>query len=78
MVAGDREHRRSESAQEGRGTLVLAASATVCEVTAHDDELRPDRRNEVGERPLDRRLLVRPDMQIGKVENTRWHGRCRL
>jgi hypothetical protein len=48
------------------------------EVASGDHQLRAEAGRELAQRGYRLRRLVAPDMEIGKVENTRGHGRGRL
>ena len=78
VVAGDRQQRQLETAEEGRRPLVLAAQAPVGQIAARDHEVRARFLDQPAQR-LDRfRPVVSAEMQVGKVENTCRHSRLRL
>ncbi len=81
MVARDDEQRRAEASQESRRLLVLRTPSAVREVAARDHERRLDARDEISERLLRDRFLVRiprAEMEIGHVEDAGVHRRSRL
>jgi hypothetical protein len=81
VVAGDREHRAVDAAQECGGSLVLLRPAAVREVAARDDELRVDAVDQRRQARLDPRLLVASNVQIREVEEScpkPGHSRGRL
>ena len=64
VVAGDHEQRRAESAQEGRGLLVLAPPSPVREVAGDDDQLRLDPVDERPETAVDLALFAASNVEI--------------
>ena len=81
MVAGDREDRPGEPAEEVRGTVVLVGAAAVGEVPAGDDQLGVDAGDERLETGLQPGIVVAPEMQVREVQNSypsAGHGRGRL
>ena len=73
MVAGHGVDRRPESAEEPVGELVLRAPAPVGEVAARDDDVGRDVPEQRRERVLDGRVLLRPEMEVGDVEDSHGH-----
>jgi hypothetical protein len=57
---------------------VLHPAAAVGQVAACDDQGRLQTADEGSQGRLDVGALVRADVQIGDVENARWHGRSSL
>ncbi len=74
VIAGDRQHGETQRAQERRGGGMLLRPATMCEIAARDHELGLEPFDELLERALDRRSLLRPHMEVRNVEHTRGHG----
>jgi hypothetical protein len=69
VVPGNGEQRQPEAAQEARGPFMLLAAAAVREVAARDEKRGLRALHEERERPLHRGILLRPDVQIGHVED---------
>jgi hypothetical protein len=78
VVPRDGEQRQVEPAQESRSPLVLVAPAAVREVAARDDQLGAGPLDQPGERALDVRVLARPGVQVGQVQDARRHRARRL
>ncbi len=78
VIAGNGEHRWAEAAQEGRRALVLGRSASMREVARGHDEVRPNGLDEGAERRLDTRPLACARVEVGDVDEARWHSRGRL
>jgi hypothetical protein len=58
--------------------VVLVAAPAVGEIAARDDQLGPQALDQRGKRRTRVRALVGAGMQVGDVENPRWHGRTTL
>ena len=78
MVAGDREHRPPEAAQEAARVGELSFTAAVAQIPARDHELGLKPLDENRGASPDRAVVTRPEMQVRQVENARGHGRGRL
>ena len=78
VVARDSQDRRSERAQEARRAGELSLAATVAEIAARHDQLRPKALDQNRCATLDRVVVTCPEMQVGQVENACKHGRGRL
>jgi hypothetical protein len=74
VIAGDREHRRPERAEESRRARELIRAAAVAEVTAGDDELGLEALDQNRRTALNRVVVARPEVQIGQVKNARNHA----
>ena len=79
VIARNGNDGSAEAAEERGRPFVLVAASAVGEVAADDDQLglvgaRPARSSEAP----DVRALVGADVQVGDVENPRWHGRPTL
>ena len=76
---GTADDRRAEAAQEGGGAVVLVAPAAVRQVAARDDQLGLRPRSTSAPIACSRtRVVARPEMEIGDVQDARNHRRSRL
>ena len=78
VVAGNRQHRRRQAAQEGCRTLLLVAPPAVCQVARGHHEIGLDALYEGLQSAFDKGLLARSDMDVGDVDQASWHSRGRL
>ncbi len=78
VVAGNGEHRGREAAEQGRYPLELVASPAVREVARGDHEIGLNTLHESPQGALDEGLLARSDVDVGDVDQARWHSRGRL
>ena len=78
VVARDGNDRWAETAEERGRALVLVAAAAVRQVPGRDDQIRLQAAGQNAERLLDVGGLPGPDVQVGDVQNPRWHGRPTL
>ena len=78
VVAGNGEQGRRQAAQQAGDVLELVAPPAVCEVARRDYEIGPDALYESPQGTLQEGLLTRSDVDIGDVDQARWHSRGRL
>jgi hypothetical protein len=78
VVAGHGHDCRRQSPQEGRRLFVLISSPAVREVAGRHDEIGLPTLHEGTERALDSGLLAGADVDVGDVDQARWHSRGRL
>jgi hypothetical protein len=72
VVAWNDEERAAQRAEEARRPLVLVGTVPVRQVAARDDELRVCLLHERPQVLLDLRLLDRPGVQVGDLEDPDW------
>jgi hypothetical protein len=72
------EQRRSEASEELGGLRVLLTPAAVRDVPCRDDEIGADPLDEREQRAAHVRAIVRPEMEVGDVDQAGWHSRGRL
>jgi hypothetical protein len=78
VVSGHGKDRRPEPAEESRRALELPAASAMGEIARRDDELRLVPLDEPRKRRRHVEVLVRPDVEVGYVEEACCHGRTRL
>jgi hypothetical protein len=78
VVAGHGEHGRRQPSKEGRNPLVLVATSAMRKVARRDHEVGFGALNESLQRALDDGPSACPDVDVGDVNEARWHSRGRL
>ena len=79
MVPRDDDERPPERAQEPGGPLLLLRLVAVGEVAGREDDLRVGPLHQLDQIGLDLRLLVRPRVKVGNVQQPEvWHRAGRL
>ena len=78
VVAGHREHGRSERAQQLRRAFELLPAPAVRKITRGHDELGLEPVDEPLQRALDVRLLMCICVEVGNMEEPGIHDRTRL
>jgi hypothetical protein len=78
VVAGHGEEGCPEPAQECGRLVVLLGPAAVREVAARNDQLGCDLLHQRADPALDRRIVLRAEVQVRDVEDARSHRRSRL
>ncbi len=78
VIARDRQNGPVEAAQESCRIGELAVAAPMAEIPARDHELGLKPGDQQGRTPLDRGIVTRSEMEVGKVQNTCEHSRWRL
>jgi hypothetical protein len=78
VVARDGDDGRTKTAQQRGRAFVLVSASAMSQIAARNDQGRLETTDEGGQGCLDVGALARADMQVGDVENARWHGRPTL
>jgi len=78
VIAGHGEYRRPERAQQLCGSLELLPAPAMREIAGSHDELRFQPLHEPRQRLLNFRLPMCTRVQVGYMEEPRFHNRTRL
>jgi hypothetical protein len=78
VVAGNGQHGRGQTAQQGSNALVLIAPPAVREIAGGDHEIGLNTGDEGPQGALEKGLLAGSDVDVGDVDQARRHSRGRL
>jgi hypothetical protein len=78
VVSGDGKNRCAEATKKGCSAVVLLGPPAVCDVACGHDQRGLGLLDEGSYRPLHVAMFVRPDVEVGEVNQAGRHGRGRL